>query len=132
MSREQIGGIIGVTVGSLQVTCSRLGISLRRPRPADSGVGLSQFPRVNIAFRGRTGRPGRPRCSATSDDAQSAVLDHHDDLWRPYKRGAGAIAATGPHSSRIAGDLSRDAGRRVGGRIADTGAAESVTADVQR
>jgi Helix-turn-helix domain of resolvase len=29
-SREQIAEIIGVTVGSLQVTCSRLGISLRR------------------------------------------------------------------------------------------------------
>jgi hypothetical protein len=30
-SREEIAGIIGVTVGSLQVTCSKLGISLRRP-----------------------------------------------------------------------------------------------------
>jgi hypothetical protein len=30
-SREEIAEVIGVTVGSLQVTCSRLGISLRRP-----------------------------------------------------------------------------------------------------
>jgi hypothetical protein len=30
-SREEIAALIGVTVGSLQVTCSRLGISLRRP-----------------------------------------------------------------------------------------------------
>ena len=30
-SREQIAELIGVTVGSLQVTCSRLGVSLRRP-----------------------------------------------------------------------------------------------------
>src|SRR5262249_22520380 len=30
--REEIAEIIGVTVGSLQVTCSRLGISLRPPR----------------------------------------------------------------------------------------------------
>jgi hypothetical protein len=29
---ERIAAIIGVTVGTLQVTCSRLGISLRRPR----------------------------------------------------------------------------------------------------
>ena len=29
-SPEEIAGLIGVTVGSLQVTCSRLGISLRR------------------------------------------------------------------------------------------------------
>src|SRR5262245_7196216 len=31
-TREQIAAIIGVTVGTLQVTCSRLGVSLRRPR----------------------------------------------------------------------------------------------------
>src|SRR5215831_2034933 len=36
-SREEIAELIGVTVGSLQVTCSRLGISLRR---VDSGMGL--------------------------------------------------------------------------------------------
>src|SRR5262245_3316903 len=30
-AREEIAELIGVTVGSLQVTCSRLGISLRRP-----------------------------------------------------------------------------------------------------
>jgi hypothetical protein len=30
--REEIAKLIGVTVGSLQVTCSRLSISLRRPR----------------------------------------------------------------------------------------------------
>jgi len=32
MSREQIAETIGVTVGSLQVTCSRHGISLKRPK----------------------------------------------------------------------------------------------------
>ena len=30
ISREEIGSRLGVTVGSLQVTCSKLGISLRR------------------------------------------------------------------------------------------------------
>jgi hypothetical protein len=30
-SRQEIAELIGVTVGSLQVTCSRFGISLRRP-----------------------------------------------------------------------------------------------------
>ena len=29
--REEIAELVGVTVGSLQVTCSRLGISLQRP-----------------------------------------------------------------------------------------------------
>src|SRR5262249_17612830 len=38
-SREKIAELIGVTVGSLQVTCSRLGISLRRPK-SDIGAKL--------------------------------------------------------------------------------------------
>jgi hypothetical protein len=38
-SRERIAEILDVTVGSLQVTCSRLGISLRRPK-VDNGVHL--------------------------------------------------------------------------------------------
>jgi hypothetical protein len=33
MPREQIAETIGCTLGSLQVTCSRMGISLRRPKP---------------------------------------------------------------------------------------------------
>ena len=37
--RDEIAELIGVAVGSLQVTCSRLGISLRRPK-IDNGVGL--------------------------------------------------------------------------------------------
>ena len=36
-SREGIAEILDVTVGSLQVTCSRLGISLRRPK-VDNGL----------------------------------------------------------------------------------------------
>ena len=38
-SREEIAELIEVTIDSLQVTCSRLGISLRRPR-LDSGIRL--------------------------------------------------------------------------------------------
>jgi hypothetical protein len=38
-SREEIAELIGVTVGSLQVTCSRLGISLRRV-VFENGTGL--------------------------------------------------------------------------------------------
>jgi hypothetical protein len=38
-SREEIAEIIGVTTGTLQVTCSKLGISLRRPM-FDMGTGL--------------------------------------------------------------------------------------------
>jgi hypothetical protein len=38
-SREEIAELIGVTVGSLQVTCSKLGISLRQ-LPFDNGMRL--------------------------------------------------------------------------------------------
>ena len=38
-SREGIADLLDVTIGSLQVTCSRLGISLRRPK-VDNGVRL--------------------------------------------------------------------------------------------
>jgi DNA-binding CsgD family transcriptional regulator len=46
-SREEIASLLGVTVGSLQATCSRLGISLRRkilhrgPIPAQGSVGVA-------------------------------------------------------------------------------------------
>src|ERR687888_2511313 len=38
---EGIAAVVGVTVGTLKVTCSRLGISLRRPRPR---IGNGQLP----------------------------------------------------------------------------------------
>ncbi len=37
-SRGEIAELVGVTVGSLQVTCSRLGVSLRRPT-CNTGTG---------------------------------------------------------------------------------------------
>src|SRR5215475_6198068 len=39
-TREEIAETIDVTVGSLQVTCSRLGISLRRRPPPGPVVGM--------------------------------------------------------------------------------------------
>ena len=54
-SREEIAELIEVTVGSLQVTCSKLEISLRRPR-LDNGIRL--LPR---------GKPVRSNGRSTSD-----------------------------------------------------------------
>ena len=42
-TREEIAEIIGCTVGSLQVTCSKLGVSLRRPR--FDTIGNARLPR---------------------------------------------------------------------------------------
>ena len=51
-SREEIAELIGVTVGSLQVTCSKLGISLRQAR-LDNGIRL--LPRGKpVPSNGRT------------------------------------------------------------------------------
>jgi hypothetical protein len=49
--REEIAELIGVTVGSLQVTCSRLGISLRRV-VFDTGTGLLRRDRPHSDSRG--------------------------------------------------------------------------------
>jgi len=58
-SRDEIAEIIGVTAGTLQVTCSKLGISLRRPS-FDMGTGLlpRERPRYQKdAFPNQSGSP---------------------------------------------------------------------------
>jgi Helix-turn-helix domain of resolvase len=50
-SRDEIAEIIGVTTGSLQVTCSKLGISLQRPT-FNTGTGL--LPRQRSRAHQRT------------------------------------------------------------------------------
>ena len=40
VSSEDIAAAVGVTVGTLKVSCSRLGISLRRPRTANGNARL--------------------------------------------------------------------------------------------
>jgi hypothetical protein len=47
MSREEIAEILDVTVGSLQVTCSKVGISLKRPK-FDNGVRLLRQRAKNV------------------------------------------------------------------------------------
>jgi len=56
MKREQIAETIGVTVGSLQVTCSNKGVSLRQPRsstmtptlPKQNGNGPAHSPGKSV------------------------------------------------------------------------------------
>ena len=76
-SREQIADLIGVTVGSLQVTCSRLGVSLRRPTFNSGLVSLRRNePRLDQVHTPRSGHgsdmhltEGRPeRNSQTQPD----------------------------------------------------------------
>jgi hypothetical protein len=46
VSCEQIATLVGVTVGTLKVTCSRLGISLRKPRSRTGLLPLRATTRV--------------------------------------------------------------------------------------
>jgi hypothetical protein len=77
----RIAETIEVTVGSLQVTCSRLGISLRRPR-SPNFMARPPRPRPVALFRRSTARPTaaprptrptprdpRPRSASSSDTA---------------------------------------------------------------
>ena len=85
-SREEIAELVGVTVGTLQVTCSRLGISLRRPRfntgtgYLRSGKGSSNrapAPEGDATAASNGGlRSPLPLHSAPTEQAQIATLHH--------------------------------------------------------
>src|SRR5262245_27490003 len=73
-SRDEIADILGVTPGSLQVTCSRLGISLRRPK-LDNGVGLlrKRTPlRQNTSHQADNDYDGRVRFQLTEESQGNA------------------------------------------------------------
>ena len=59
-NREEIAELIGVTVGSLQVTCSRFGISLRRPTLNNGTISpRREEPRFNrVSTPGSSGSDG--------------------------------------------------------------------------
>jgi hypothetical protein len=69
MSREQIAETIGVTVGSLQVTCSRHAISLKRPKINN---GLAHAPRSHNGTPAQNGVAHAPR-SHSGTLAQNGV-----------------------------------------------------------
>jgi hypothetical protein len=68
-SRDEIADIIGVTAASLQVTCSRLGISLRRPK-INTGVGLQQKRKPLCENASVSDHDGRVPLQPTEDQCQ--------------------------------------------------------------
>jgi hypothetical protein len=64
VEREEIAALMDVTVGSLQVTCSRLGISLRRPRVPNGSRLLPLRP--------------APRVPKSSDTATFSICVRHN------------------------------------------------------
>ena len=81
-SREEIAELIGVTVDSLQVTCSRLGVSLRRPTFNSGLVSLRRNkPRLDQVHTPRSGHgsdmhliKGRPERNAQTQPDEAERL----------------------------------------------------------
>src|SRR5499433_120244 len=103
-SREEIAELIGVTVGSLQVTCSRLGISLRRV-VFDNGMGLLRRGGPHSNNRTSTYTPGRghgvplpPISGQPQQNSQSGPVEQpqattpHEERARTDKMGLPSLA----------------------------------------
>jgi hypothetical protein len=82
MSREEIAATIGVTLGSLAVTCSRLGISLRRPT-FNNGIRLLQRRRLLSTQMSTPERPEQP--STTQQTERPAGTEANFVLLMNYK-----------------------------------------------
>ena len=97
-SREEIAELIGVTVGSLQVTCSRLGISLRRV-VFDNGMRLLRRdgPHNGNTASCRGGVPpppisGQPQQNSQSVVQQPAATTPHEGRARTDETGLASFA----------------------------------------
>jgi hypothetical protein len=90
-SREEIAELIEVTVGSLQVTCSRLGISLRRPR-LDNGIRLP--PRGKPVPNGTTSSD--PSCDVSVPLQPILERSRHESQQEPPEQ----TRHTSPHQER--------------------------------
>jgi hypothetical protein len=101
-SREEIAELIGVTVGSLQVTCSRLGISLRRV-VFSNGMGLLRRGGPHngtstYTASGRGGVPLPPISGQPQQNSQSAPVEQpqattpHEERARTDEMGLANLA----------------------------------------
>jgi transposase-like protein len=71
-SKEEIADIVGVTTGTLQVTCSKLGVSLRRPR-FDTGTGMLGRRRLATASSPGASSQSASRTRADKTEEQPTV-----------------------------------------------------------
>jgi len=129
-TREEIAETIDVTVGSLQVTCSRLGISLRRPRSPNFMTRPSR-PRPGavvasppIGGQADSGSTPNPTNASRSETSFRLVIRHGGrekvvDL--PFPPDAAArLVLEAAFSGRSVGDLVADlVGDAVGKTRAD-------------
>jgi hypothetical protein len=91
-SREEIAELIGVTVDSLQVTCSRLGLSLRRPVfNTQAGLlrGVSHF---NNGAPDRDGGFSRPTKEQHQSDPGTQAQSTTSGQERSHKMDSASLA----------------------------------------
>jgi hypothetical protein len=98
-TKEQIAEVIGVTVGTLQVTCSKLGISLRQRR-FDTGTGMLRRRRIQRDEQPSLAVQSHSTTVAQSDKnvkdqrlAEEAAVTHGKPPSRPMERGTGGTAS---------------------------------------
>src|SRR5262245_51991986 len=89
--REEIAELIGVTVGSLQVTCSRLGISLRRPI-FDTGTGLLRRGGITGHSGDVASQPDEQQNHSQGAEAQDRAATPHQERARTDEAGAANFA----------------------------------------
>jgi hypothetical protein len=102
-SREEIAELIGVTLGSLQVTCSRLGVSLRRPifntgtgllrrgAPGPNGTANHHAGNNSVILQLTKERPEQNSQSAPVEQAQTPTL-HQERMKRMNEVGSANFA----------------------------------------
>jgi hypothetical protein len=94
-SREEIAELIGVTVGSLQVTCSRLGVSLRRPT-LSAGTGPLRRDETHsngISTPSPKVRPEQDSRSRPAEQAQAPTPIQARAPWQEWTKRANEAGA---------------------------------------
>jgi hypothetical protein len=119
-SREEIAEIIGVTLGTLAVTCSRLNISLRRPR-FDLGTGVLRQRRSQVPNGANSHQMNRVQ--------KSGVLKTIEE--QPASNGVPVKdVATGALDSEVLGKTSISAAPKLAVRILYKGNGQAIESPV--
>ena len=90
-SLEEIAELVGVTVGTLQVTCSRLGISLRKPR-YDTGTGLLRQGRPRTNNGASTPNPIGVEPNSRNGTASLKSISGDDQLPKMHEDSSASFA----------------------------------------
>src|SRR5262245_16443567 len=100
VNREEIAQLLDVTVGSLQVTCSRLGISLRRPRMRYSSYERLKLQLPDAGSKVELVEKARPKGKVAITMQQGDVL-RTIDVPLSNKASGGVALLASPRRARL-------------------------------